>query len=480
MRRVFFSNLLFVVLLNLLVKPLWVLGIDRGVQNLLGRETYGLYFALFNLSYMLNILIDMGVTYYNSRAVSGNPSLLRNMFAEAVVLKLLLSAVYLIGSVCVAVLWGIRETALVWLLVLCFNQIVQSFTIYLRSNLSALQHYRLDSVVSVADKVLMIALFGFLLWTPFFRNDFTLNWFVYGQSLCLVATLALAVWLNMRHAGKINWNVDTSTLRHVWSRAYPYAVLVLFMSVYAKADGVMLERMVSATEAGVYASGYRLFDATNQFGYLFAMLLMPIFSRMLASNEKVQSLAESGFAALFIFTVTAASASLIYRNELMHLLYREADAYGANVFAVIMCSLPGSALVYVYGTLLAANANLKQLNVITAAGAIVNLGLNAWLIPAHGALGAAGVSVVTHTLVGLLEIAACARLLGFHRDLRFVARLVAFGALSLLVFYLSRAWVLTWELGIVAGGVLSGALAVGTRLVRPQQMLSLVRLRGAR
>src|SRR5438046_33370 len=105
MRRVFFSNLIFVVLLNLLIKPLWVLGIDRSVQNVLGRESYGLYFALFNLSFMLNIFIDMGVSYYNSRAVSGNHSLVKDMFAQAVALKLFLSVIYIVASICVAIFW---------------------------------------------------------------------------------------------------------------------------------------------------------------------------------------------------------------------------------------------------------------------------------------------------------------------------------------------------------------------------------------
>jgi O-antigen/teichoic acid export membrane protein len=479
MRRVFFSNLLFVVLLNLLVKPLWVLGIDRVAQNVLGRESYGLYFALFNLSYMLNIFIDMGVSYYNSRAVAGNPPLIKTMLANAVALKLLLSVVYLLASIGVALVWGINDHALVWLLVLCFNQVVQSFTIYLRTNLSAIQHYRLDSLVSVADKALMIALFGAILWTPL-RGMFSVDWFVYGQTACLMATLLLAVWFNVRYAGKVSWSVDAKSLRDVWSRSWPYAVLVLFMSVYAKADGVMLERMVGASEAGVYAYGYRLFDATNQFGYLFAMLLMPMFSRMLANRENAQKLAESGFAALFMFTALVACASLVYRVEVMHLLYHQADAYSSNVFAAVMLALPGSAMVYIFGTLLAANANIRQLNIITAVGAIVNVGLNAFLIPVYGALGAAVVSVFTNTLVGVIEIAVCARFLNFKSDWPFVGRLMAFGLLTLGVFYASRSFVPNWWLGILIGGILSGLVAVVLKLVQPQQLATLVRSRAAR
>ena len=480
MRRVFFSNLLFVLVLNLLVKPLWVLGIDRVAQNVLGRESYGLYFALFNLSYMLNILIDMGVSYYNSRAVAGNPAMLKSLLGRAVALKLILSAVYLVASLGVALVSGIESQALVWLLVLCLNQVFQSFTIYLRTNLSAIQHYRLDSLVSVADKALMIVLFGIVLWTPALRGVFSVDWFVYGQTACSVAAMLLGVWFNARYAGKINWRVDMRGLREVWLRSYPYAVLVLFMSVYARVDAVMLERMIGAAEAGVYAYGYRLFDAANQFGYLFAMLLMPMFSRMLAQNEKVQQLAESGFAALYMFTISLAAASIVFRNEIMGLLYRDADAYSANVFAVVMCSLPGAALVYIFGTLLAANANMKQLNIVTAVGAVLNIVMNLLLIPRYGALGAAAVAVLTHSVVGAIEIIVCWKILRFRFDWIFGFRLAAFAGLSLAGFYAGRVFIENWWLGILCGVVLSGLVAWITKLAQPQQLLALARSKAAR
>ena len=49
-QKKFVTNLALLLFLNLLIKPFWILGIDREVQNLVGEKEYGLYFALFNLS----------------------------------------------------------------------------------------------------------------------------------------------------------------------------------------------------------------------------------------------------------------------------------------------------------------------------------------------------------------------------------------------------------------------------------------------
>ena len=58
MQLKFLSNLAFLLFLNLLVKPFWIFGIDRAVQNEVGAEVYGSYFALFNFAFILNVFLD--------------------------------------------------------------------------------------------------------------------------------------------------------------------------------------------------------------------------------------------------------------------------------------------------------------------------------------------------------------------------------------------------------------------------------------
>ena len=54
----FFSGLSLLLLFNLLIKPVWIFLIDRPVQNAVGHEAYGTYFALFNLTYVLLFVAD--------------------------------------------------------------------------------------------------------------------------------------------------------------------------------------------------------------------------------------------------------------------------------------------------------------------------------------------------------------------------------------------------------------------------------------
>ncbi|MBK8505532.1 MAG: hypothetical protein IPL46_27045 [Saprospiraceae bacterium] len=76
MKKLFLSNLVLVIVLNASVKPLYIFGIDRGVQNAVGASAYGLYFALFNFVYLFQILNDFGIQNFNHSVFSKYQSLI--------------------------------------------------------------------------------------------------------------------------------------------------------------------------------------------------------------------------------------------------------------------------------------------------------------------------------------------------------------------------------------------------------------------
>jgi len=96
MQRKFITNLALVLALNLLIKPFWILGIDRAVQNAVGTEQYGFYYSIFGFSFLLNILLDLGITNFNNKNISQNNHLLSKHFASIVLLRILLTVIFTI------------------------------------------------------------------------------------------------------------------------------------------------------------------------------------------------------------------------------------------------------------------------------------------------------------------------------------------------------------------------------------------------
>ena len=94
MKKFFVTNLFFLLALNILIKSFWILGIDRSVQNAVSAQDYGVYYALFNFTYLFNIILDFGIVNYNNRMIARHTNLLSKYFARIIPLKIILSLIY--------------------------------------------------------------------------------------------------------------------------------------------------------------------------------------------------------------------------------------------------------------------------------------------------------------------------------------------------------------------------------------------------
>ena len=182
MQKKFLTNLGLLVLVTLLVKPFWILFIDREVQNVVGTENYGFYFALLNFSFLFNILLDLGITTYNNRNIAQNPEDITEQLGAMVSLKFLFAVAYTVVTLLAGFAIGYSNLQLQMLVILCLNQFLGGFILYLRSNLSGLHLFRSDAVISILDRLLMICICCVLLWGNVFEQPFNIWWFVYAQT----------------------------------------------------------------------------------------------------------------------------------------------------------------------------------------------------------------------------------------------------------------------------------------------------------
>ena len=139
MQKKFIINLFFLLGLNLLVKPFWIFGIDRTVQNTVGAEQYGLYFAVLNFSFLFTFLLDFGLTGFNNRNVARYSHMINKYVSNILGMKSLLALLYGIVSVSIAFIIGYDTLHFKLFLWVGINQMLSSLILYLRSNISCLQ-----------------------------------------------------------------------------------------------------------------------------------------------------------------------------------------------------------------------------------------------------------------------------------------------------------------------------------------------------
>lgn len=458
MQRKFLSNLAFLLFLNLLVKPFWIFGIDRAVQNEVGAEAYGSYFALFNFAFILNVFLDLGISNFNNRNVSQHEHLLGKYFPRIVALRLLLAIGYLIICLATAFILDYSTHQIAMLSLLCFNQFLLSSILFLRSNIAGLQLFKIDSLVSVMDRLLMIFSCGWILFLAQRSEPFQIEWFVYLQSLAYATTAVFALAVVLKRGGPFSFKWNPAMLVLILKQSLPFALLILLMSIYGRIDSVLLERLLEngKEQTGIYAQAFRLLDASNMIAYLFAVLLLPMFSRMLKLNQDIRPLAQMATKLLIIPAVTLGLICSFFGVDLMNLLYDNHVEESGQILSLLMFSLIPMAGAYIFGTLLTANGNLKQLNIIALISVVLSLGLNFALIPKLGAYGAAVACLTTQFLAFTLQFGYAFNRFDFAIDKNLIALIASLASVSGIAYFLSSFdWIVGSIALLTAGGVIT-------------------------
>jgi len=214
---------------------------------------------------------------FNNRNIAQHHQLLPKYFPNMLLLKMGLGIIYTIMTIITALFIGYGSRQFHLLFFFIFNQILVSAILFFRSNISGLGLYRTDSLLTILDRLLLIIICSFLLFSNFITTTFQIEWFVYAQSLSLSLTTIIAASLVFNKLPYFRLTFNLAFLWLILKKSYPF---------------VMIERMLidGETEAGIYASAYRLLDAVSVLGILFAGLLLPMSSRLLKERQSIRPL----------------------------------------------------------------------------------------------------------------------------------------------------------------------------------------------
>ena len=478
MKKKFITNLALLLFLNLLVKPFWIFGVDRSVQNSVGETEYGFYFSLINLSLLLNIILDCGINLFNNRDIARHNQLLGKYLSNIFGLKFILAIFYFIVIFAIGLLVNYQPEQFKLLAILALNQFINSFILYLRSNISALHYFKTDSLISVLDRSLMIIICGLLLWGNIMDVPFKIEWFVYAQTLAYSITLVVAFIIVISKSGWFKIHIDRNYIIALLKQSYPFALLTLLMSSYTYVDGVMIERLLpdeGKFETGVYAQSFRIFYAFMMFGLLYAGLLLPMFSKMIKNNQPIGQLTQFSFLLLFVPAGILAISCIFYREEIIALLYPNFIAESPKVFGVLIISFIAVCFTNIFGTLLTANGNIKYLNQMAFFGVSFNIILNAILIPHYKAFGAAIASLATQIFTAGIQLFLAFKIFHFrvNRKLLFMYIIFFIGIIGL--GYLSKQLNINWIYEFIAMIIISVLFAMVIKLINLKVFYQIIR-----
>ncbi|QQS49903.1 MAG: oligosaccharide flippase family protein [Bacteroidota bacterium] len=476
MKKRFVENLAFFFALNLLIKPIYVFGIDRVVQNTVGTLTYGSYFPLFNLVLIFQIFLDLGIENYSRKEIAHNPGLSHRLLSGLLGMKILLSLLFILvfSTAGFFVLPSLHEWQL--FVVIIINQTLASFILFLRANMGGLQLFKSESIISVVDRFAMILICGSLLLIPVTKNQFRIEWFVYAQFAAYLLSLSLSLLIVLHKSRKISLSIKWKHYIPLLRQLSPYALLLLLMSVYYRIDSVFLRYLLpdGREQAGIYAQSFRIVDFLANYALIFSLILLPTFSKLLREREEISSLLKT---ALLILLVPAASmliALIFYRYPLFQFLYPGSPSESADIFMILTLSFIGMCISYTFGALLTANGNLKELIVMAFVAVGISLTLNILLVPLLKATGAAIANASAQLFAIVYHIVVVKKKFILKTDWSLLIRANIFIVFALVFAYLILHSNLEWIPGIILTVVSILILSLFSQLIKISQLVSFI------
>jgi O-antigen/teichoic acid export membrane protein len=463
-----------VVLLNLLIKPVWLL-IENQVQNQVGHAAFGTYMALFSFATVFGVGVDLGINQFTTKylATPGRfqDSILQVLFPLKWAMTVLFPGLMVLGGW----LWGYRNEELYFLLVIAGGYSFSQFLSFLRAILQGRQHFRADAWASVSERLLQLLLVAGLL-----GAGLTLESFIYSRTLAILLAFMGGLLLIRKLLGPVRYQVHWPRIRQVFRASFPFAMIMLLYGLNERVDMVMLERLSSKAETGIYAAAYRWSDAAMMFLWTVLPVFFARFAATIPNREAQQQLLRLG-QVLITAPLIFVGVFVLFYGRLLFWQFDLSSALERNRMqlnlAVLFIHVMVQGFFALYSTLLTASNHEKSVSGLVALSVILNVMLNSFFIPQYGSLAAASNTLICTAMVsgGYLYLVKTKMKLPLPVDLLvklFFAGIFLAGIFQLLQ-YASLAWY--WNTGI-AGLAYIGILFL-LRLVAPKELKEVLRFR---
>jgi len=217
----------------------------------------------------------------------------------------------------------------------------------------------------------------------------------------LAAALVLAAYA--KDGGRpLAWRPDLGRMRRLLKDSWPMMLAAMAIMVYMRIDQVMLKSMVGDAAVGVYAAALKVSEAW----YFIPMALTAsAFPSQVRARERgaafIGARLRKSFNLMAMLGYAVALPLSLLARPLVGLLYGPGFAEAGPILAVHVWAGLFLCIGLSRDYWLVGEKRTELALMSTLLGAAVNVGLNLWLIPRYGGLGAAWATVAAQAFYAL-------------------------------------------------------------------------------
>ncbi|MES2278244.1 MAG: flippase [Bacteroidota bacterium] len=301
------------------------------------------------------------------------------------------------GLCCIPLIWiaykcyPLQDTPYKYVLIFSAIGVIQAFTVidaYFQSEVQSKYIMQVQVIGNIISAIIKLTLIF---------TKMPIISFVYAYTFDFVL-ISIGYYFTYQRKGRrifdwtFNWPLGKKLLSHSW----PLIVSGIMVVLYMKIDQIMLQNICGPGESGAYGTVANLSEAWN---FIPTVIVTSLFPAILNARrddigrykKRIQDLYD-----LMVYISLPIAAVITFASPLIYKLYKTEYAYATPTLSVHIWSGVFVFLGAASSQYLIAEGYNKLTFIRTGFGAIVNIVLNLWLIPAMGMMGAAIATLVAY------------------------------------------------------------------------------------
>ena len=412
----------------------------------------GQYFLALSITTIYSVVAEFGITSVTIREIARDPTQARSLISHALALKLPLMTLAVLGSLSTGWLLGYVPGVQALIALACVILVVDALQVFFYGVLRGFQALQFEAV-GVFSGMLTTAIVGGLV--LFFAPSLPL----------LIIALMAGSFINLavaasRVAKRLGWSTliphwSSQDARLILTMAFPFALAAIFVKVYSYVDSIFISKILDTTAVGLYAIAYKFTYAFQFLPLAFIAALYPGMSAVAGKDE----VALERVLLKSLWYMAVLSSPIVFglyavAPEAISLAGEGYEQATVVLQALVFVLIP-IFLDFPIGALLNACGKQTTKTAIMGVTMVINIVLNAILIPQVGILGAAYAALASFVFMfaaGLFYIPSVLPSFSFGRLLRTIAPMYLVGSIMLVVV-LALKPVIGWIPVVLVGGI---------------------------
>jgi O-antigen/teichoic acid export membrane protein len=262
---------------------------------------------------------------------------------------------------------------------------------------------------------------------------------------------------------------------------FPLAISGILVLGYARVDQIIVFEAAGERDAGLYGAAYRILDQASIVPMSVVATLFPVLvaAGAAADRARLRRLVQQSVDGLLTVGLGALAFCVVCGGQLLALLFGDGFEQAGTALAVLMAAYGAICVGYVMGSLVIVFQLQRRYLAYAVLGLVFNVGLNLWLVPRHGFIAAAWITLATELLVVGLNTRAVLRAMDWRPAPGPVLRAVAAAAVTAALLALLKGVDVPIGVLVPAAALLYPTALTATGALRPHDLIAIARSRGA-